>query len=85
MASDRVIAIKHAQAAEDNATAMKHMAESIRVLEEQNAALHEKLDGLMLLLNNNLNPANLLDALDAEAKRRNLEDTATPKPEPKKR
>lgn len=85
MASDRVIAIKHAQAAEDNATAMKQMAASIARLEAQNAALIEKIDGLVIMVNSNLNPENLLDVLDAEMKRRNAAEAAATKPETTKK
>jgi hypothetical protein len=72
MASDRAIAMKHAQAAEDSANALKQMAEKMTALEAQNVALLEKLEALTIMVNNNLNPENLLDALSAEAQRRNM-------------
>jgi len=74
MASDRVIAMKHAQAAEDNASAMKQMADSIKVLEEQNAALIAKLDAVLEQLSA---PQMVISAADST--------TAIPKPDASKK
>lgn len=84
MASDRVIAMKHAQAAEDSANAMKQMVDALATLQAQNVVLLEKVDALMVMVTDNqhLSPEYLFDLVSAEAKRRNLsETTSESKPE----
>lgn len=76
MASERVIAIKHAQAAEDSANALKQMANELAEMRTQLSAAHEKIDSLLSIVGSN-DPAALFDQLNDEAKRRNLSFAST--------
>lgn len=72
--------MKHAQAAEASANALKDMAEQITALRGELAALNEKMDGVVITITEHMSSVEIFDALEAEAKRRNVAwgSSATP-------